>query len=68
MQFSKLLFVAATVASTAAAPVASTASSECRTADPIKCQYSGGKWKPSWTGAAGKDKYICYTTGLVVSD
>jgi len=65
MQFTKLFFAAAAIASAAAAPVAEP-ELEARTSG-IKCQKHNGKWKYGWTGAADNEKYTCNTIGLVVS-
>jgi len=66
MQFPTIFLIAATVVSAAAAPVAG--GSSAQKGSPIKCQHDGDKWKPGWGGAADKDKYICNTTGLIVSN
>jgi hypothetical protein len=65
MQVPTIFLIAATIASAAAAP---TGGSSAKSGSPIKCQHEGGKWKPGWEGAPDKDKYICNTSGLVVSN
>jgi hypothetical protein len=63
MQFTKIFFLAAAVASASAAPAAEI---EARTSD-IKCNKHNGKWHYGWKGAAESEKYTCATTGLIVS-
>lgn len=63
MQFPTIFLIAATIATAATAPTGGSSSH----GSPAKVQHSGGKWKPGWGGAADGDKYICYTSGLIVS-
>jgi hypothetical protein len=54
MQFTKIFFLAAAVASASAAPAA-------------EIEARNGKWHYGWKGAAESEKYTCATTGLIVS-